>query len=202
MTHSLHRMGTEAALKSDFVLLAMRAAGIHDKTTEEKERACSKLLTIGQIFDTHHPVNIMMERLRRFSPAITATYDDPQKVISVLQELKRRDFGLSVVVSGLITEIQKIAKEVGLKPHTVHLSLGIFGKKDQLPSEKILEITTQCGHHCVSPQSISHYLSLIKKGKLTIDEAAQQLAKPCICGIVNPSRVTKILQELVADNPS
>ncbi len=196
MTHSLHRKGNETALKSDYVILAMRAAGIHDKTPEEKEVARSKLLRIGEILGQHTPTNIMIPRLQRFSPAITAAFDNIDTVKRVLQTLKQEDLGMSIVVSGLLTEIQRASKEIGLKPHTVHLSLGIFGKKELLPSEKILEVTTECGHHCVSPQSVEHYVELIKNGKISVDEAAQDLAKPCVCGIVNPTRVSQILHQL------
>lgn len=200
MTHSLHRKGKEDALKTDYVILAMRAAGIHDKTPEAKEIAREKLLRIGEILNQHKPTNIMIPRLQRFSPAITASFDNVEVVKQILQTLKQEDLGISIVTSGLLTEIQRISKEVGLKPHSVHLSLGVFGvKKDELlPSEKILEVTTQCGHHCVSPQSVEHYVELIKKGKISVKDAAQELAKPCICGITNPTRISEILHQLTA----
>ncbi|TFG04285.1 MAG: hypothetical protein EU536_04910 [Promethearchaeota archaeon] len=199
MTHSLHRTGTPDGLTSDYVLLAMRAAGIHDRDPEAKETAKAKLISIGEIFSKHNPTNIMMERLRRFSPVVTASYTDIETVGNILFELKQKNFGLSIVVSGLLSEIQKCAKTVGLEPHTVHLSLGIFGKKELLPPEKFLEITTQCGHHCISPQSVEHALKEIKQGKISIETVSEKLAKPCICGIVNPIRVRQILQELIAE---
>jgi hypothetical protein len=198
MTHSLHRIGSDADLRSDYVLLAMRAAGIHDKTPEEKELAREKLLQIGKIFDQHNPRSIMLERLRRFSPVVTASFDSVDTVQRVLTALKEEDLGLSIVVSGLLTEIQRVAKQTKLKPHTVHLSLGVFGKKELLPAEKIREITTLCGHHCVSPQSVEHYVEQIQKDEISVEEAAQKLAEPCVCGIVNPTRVSQVLHELVA----
>ncbi|MHA1277785.1 MAG: hypothetical protein ACTSQ8_11375 [Candidatus Helarchaeota archaeon] len=197
MTHSLHRWGSETDLKEDYVLLAMRSAGIHDKTPEEKEVAREKLLHIGKIFEQYGPKSIMMERLRRFSPVVTAVFDNVEAIQQILTTLKQEDLGMSIVVSGLLSEIQKISKRVGLKPHTVHLSLGVFGKKELLPPEKIREITTMCGHHCVSPQSVENYVDQIQKGKITIEEAAQKLAQPCVCGIVNTTRVRKILHELL-----
>jgi hypothetical protein len=139
----------------------------------------------------------MMDRLWRFSPVVTAAFDNDVTVKRVLQTLKQEDLGLCLVVSGLITEIQRICREVELKPHTVHLSLGVFGKKDLLPSEEVLEVTTMCGHHCVSPQSVEYYVDQIKKGKITVEDAAQDLAKPCVCGIVNPTRVRQVLEKLV-----
>ncbi len=197
MTHSLHRTGPEEELKADYVLLAMRASGIHDKTPEAKEIAREKLLRIGKILDQHNPTNIMMERLRRFSPVITAVFDDINTVKEILRTLKQEDLGLSIIISGLISDIRTISKEVGLIPHTAHLSLGVFGKKELLPPEEILEITTMCGHHCVSPQSVEHYVKQIKDEKISIEQAARELAKPCICGIVNPTRVNQVLCKLI-----
>lgn len=72
----------------------------------------------------------------------------------------------------------------------------MFGKKNLLPDDKILEITSMCGHHCVSPQSVKHYIDLINKDKISIEKAAQKLAKPCICGIFNTKRATEILKDL------
>jgi hypothetical protein len=199
MTHSLHRTGNAVALKSDYAILAMRAAGIHDTTPEQKQITREKLLRIGDILNQHQPTNIMNPRLQRFSPVITASYDGVEAVKAVLQTLKQEDLGLSIVVSGLIREIQRIAKEIELTPHTIHLSLGVFGKKKRelLPSDEILEITTQCGHHCVSPQLVEYQIDQIKQGKFSIEEAAQALAKPCVCGLVNPTRVRQILQKLL-----
>ena len=109
---------------------------------------------------------------------------------------KKEDSGISIVISGLISEIQRAIEEVGLSMHTVHFSLGTFGKKELLPTEKVLEITTSCGHHCISAQSVEHYVDLIKKGKISIERAAEKLAKPCVCGISNTKRYVEILKEL------
>ena len=193
MTHTLHRQGNEEALKSDYAMLAMAAAGVNDKKPDTRE----KLVRIGEIFQQHNPTNIMMENLRRVSPAITAAFTNIETIKEILKTLKNEDLGISIVVSGLISEIQTVVEEIGLKMHTVHLSLGVFGKKELLPSEKTLEITTMCGHHCVSPKSVESYVDKIKKGKTTIEKAAEKLTKPCVCGIINTERVKNILNELV-----
>ncbi|NVM05078.1 MAG: hypothetical protein HWN67_22345 [Candidatus Helarchaeota archaeon] len=193
MTHTLHRQGNEEALKSDYAMLAMAATGINDKKPDTRE----KLIRIGEIFKQHNPANIMMENLWRISPAITAAFTDIETVKEILKTLKNEDLGISIVVSGLISEIQNAVENVGLKMHTVHLSLGVFGKKELLASEKTLEITTMCGHHCISPQSIESYVEKIKIGKTTIEKAAEKLAKPCVCGIFNTERAKSILNELI-----
>jgi hypothetical protein len=173
----------------------MLTAGINDKYPDSRK----KLLRIGEILNDHKPINIMLEIAWKISPIITATFNDVETVKKVMKILKEENLGISIVVSGLLTEIQNITSKLDLNLHTVHLSLGIFGKKELLPSEKILEITTMCGHHCISPQSVDYYVQLIKDGKISLKEAAKKLAKPCVCGIFNLSRAVKILNSLVEE---
>lgn len=193
MTHSLHRRGNIEDLKGDYVVLAMFAAGINDKYQDSRK----KLMLIGEILKQHNPINIMSEAAWKNSPTITATYSDIKIVKKVIEALKKEDLGISIVISGLIPEIQNVATKVNLNLHTVHLSLGIFGKKELLPSEKILEITTTCGHHCISPKSVEYYAQLIKDGKISVEKAAKKLARPCVCGIFNTSRAIEILSTLI-----
>ena len=199
MTHSLHRKGIEKDLKKDYVVLAMLAADINDKYDDSRQ----KLIKIGEILKKHNPVNIMPEIGWRTSPTVTATFNNIKTVKKIIRILKKEDLGLSIVISGLISEIEKVVKEVDLGVHTIHFSLestsGAFGRRELLPKEKILEITTMCGHHTVSPQSISHYIELIQQGKLTVEKAAKMLTKPCVCGIFNTSRAIQILNTLVKD---
>jgi len=193
MTHSLHRKGSVDTLKEDYVVLAMLARGINDDMPDARE----KLIKIARIFKQNHPTNIMIEDAWKVSSVITAVYDQIENVKNVLKTLKKEKLGISIVVSGLISEIKGIADEIGLDLHTIHLSLGVFGKINLLPSEQILEITTMCGHHCISSQSVNYYVELIKKGKITIEKAAKKLSEPCVCGIFNPKRAIRILNNLI-----
>jgi translation initiation factor 1 (eIF-1/SUI1) len=192
MTHSLHRTGSEHSLKSDYVILAMLASGYNDKAPDARD----KMLKIADIMKNHNPVNILTEKAWRISSVISASYDSKHNVKEVLEDLKKEDFGISIVVEGLINEIKDLSNQVGLKLDSAHLSLGMFGKKNLLPDDKILEITTMCGHHCISPQSVKHYVDLINKDKISIEKAAEKLAKPCICGIFNTKRAIEILKDL------
>jgi hypothetical protein len=197
LTHTLHRKGIENDLKEDYVVLAMFAAGINDNYEDSRQ----KIIRIGEIMNEHKPVNIMPERAWRVSATITAAYDNIESVKNLIRQLKKEDLGISIVVSGLISEIKKALIGVDLNIHTVHFSLGTFGarKEDLLPTDKILEITTMCGHHTVSPQSITHYIELIKQGKLTVEKAAKNLTKPCVCGIFNTARAIQILNDLIKE---
>ena len=192
MTHSLHRIGTESDLKEDYVILAMVARGFNDTNPEARE----KLIKIGEILEQHNPTNLIIKPAWKVSTVIQGAFENKKDVKDLLKVLKKEDLGVSIVVSGLISEIIPVLNDIDLKPHTIHLSLGIFGKKDKLPSEEILELTMMCGHHCISPQSVENYVNLIKRGKISIEKAAEKLAKPCVCGIFNPNRAKMLLKKL------
>ena len=192
MTHSLHRLVNKSDLKEDYVILAMVARGYNDNNPEARD----KLIRIGEILEQHNPTNMIIKPAWKVSTVIQGAFDNKKDVEDVLNVFKKEDLGVSIVVSGLISEITQVLKDIDLKPHTIHLSLGIFGKKDKLPSEEILELTTMCGHHCISPQSVENYINLIKIGKFSVERAAEKLAKPCVCGIFNPKRAEMILKKL------
>jgi hypothetical protein len=195
MTHSLHRRGTINDLKQDYVIIAMLATGVNDKTVypDAKERQ----LRVGEIMKNNNPTNLLSEAGWKLSSVVQGCYSDINDIRNVLKTLKEEDLGISVVVSGLISEITDLCQEIGLNMHTVNLSLGEFGNKSKLPSDKILEITTMCGHHCISSQSVEHYVEQIKKGKISLEKAAEKLTSPCVCGIFNTNRAKQVLKELI-----
>ena len=193
MTHSLYRKGTIADLKNDYVIISMLARGFNDKSPEVKKNH----LRLGEILKQHNPTNLLMEGAWNVSTVIQGCFSDIRDIKEILQTVKDEDLGVSVVVSGLVSEVKNVCDEVGLKMHTVNLALGEFGKKELLPSEKTLEITTMCGHHCVSSQSIEHYVDQIKKGKISLEKAAEKLTSPCICGIFNIKRAMQVLNDLI-----
>ena len=193
MTHSLYRKGTIEDLKNDYVIISMLARGFNDKSPEVKKNH----LRLGEILKQHNPTNLLMEGAWKVSTVIQGCFSDIRDIKEILQIVKDEDLGVSVVVSGLISEVKNVCDEVGLKMHTVNLALGEFGKKELLPSDKTLEITTMCGHHCVSSQSIEHYVDQIKKGKISLEKAAEKLTSPCICGIFNTKRAIQVLNDLI-----
>ena len=192
MTHSLYRKGAIEDLKNDYVIISMLARGFNDKSPEVKKNH----LRLGEILKQHNPTNLLMDAVWNVSTVIQGCFSDIRDIKEILRTVNEEDLGVSVVVSGLISEVKNVCDEVGLKMHTVNLALGEFGKKELLPSEKTLEITTMCGHHCVSSQSIEHYVDQIKKGKISLEKAAEKLTSPCICGIFNTKRAMQVLNEL------
>ena len=78
---------------------------------------------------------------------VAGCFSDREAVRSFLMKLKEADTGISIVISGLIDEVAKIAKEIGLKPHTAFLSLGVHGKRALLPGGR-----GPAGHDDVRPR--------------------------------------------------
>ena len=120
--------------------------------------------------------------------------DSPHGIFATRHPCRPNEIGISIVVSGLIGEVFNIAKEIDLKPHTVFLSLGIHGNKELLPDEKVLEITTMCGHGLVATKLAETTMRKVKQGRLSADEGAKLLAQPCPCGIFNTDRCQNLLE--------
>jgi len=106
--------------------------------------------------------------------------------------------GMSVVVSGLIDQVFPFVRSLGIKPHTVNLSLGVFGPKRLLPEKDIVEVTTMCGHDMVTHRCVERAEKDILKGKKTAFEAAQDLARSCSCGVFNVQRASELLTAISA----
>ncbi|KUO62524.1 MAG: hypothetical protein APF84_01885 [Gracilibacter sp. BRH_c7a] len=81
-------------------------------------------------------------------------------------------------------------------PTQHNCKIGIRVKPAKLPEDEILEITTMCGHGMISQYLARQTLLDMKRGKLTSQEAAEFLATPCICGVFNPKRAQRLLEEL------
>jgi len=198
MTHSLHRYGPEEHLLNDYTFFA-RASAVN------LEGCGPKLQKILAILLSEDPVNFGSSALPRChaggltaeeftdflkkSVRIACVFSSREKIRRVLQKLKEGDFGLSIVVGGLIREIVEISREIGLKPHTANISLGIHGtKKHLLPPGDVLEITTMCGHGMVATKLAQRVLKDLKAGRITPQEGARLLARQCPCGLVNTDR--------------
>lgn len=212
MSHSAHRFGTKEDFKRDYVVFVRPTGGLDDVDEETKRETVRKTKILADIVHKHGPAGIgrtatgstsqgceydrIMEKpeLNGFMSVFT----DKEKAEQVLREFKEQDLGLSVVASGLTEDLFDICKRVGLKPHTILFSLGVWGKTELLPSEDHLKITTLCGHSMVSPALIDHYVEEIKKGRIKPEEAGKKVGKPCPCGIYNVPRTVEELKKMAA----
>ncbi|MBS7638568.1 hypothetical protein KEJ49_06800, partial [Candidatus Bathyarchaeota archaeon] len=123
-----------------------------------------------------------------------AVYTDREAVVEVLRELREEDLGLSIVVSGVFEGVFEACRRAGLKPHTVNMSLGTWGKVELLPDEPILELCTMCGHAMISRRLAEKVIERVSSGAMTPEAAAVELGKQCTCNIFNTVRAAEIIK--------
>jgi hypothetical protein len=211
MTHTLHRKGDAESLKEDYILMLLADRKINYINSSEKMRRIwevishyqKELVNFGNLDGGNcHETTLGSLMAREENQYAHAVFMDRESLKSCLKELKENDFGISTVVSGLYLEILKICGELEICPHTVEISLGIKGNTDLLPEEEILEVTTMCGHHMISPELVREKAVAARKGKITSAKAAEQLSKICGCGIFNPRRAEKLLTKIQNEHGS
>ncbi|MFC1905065.1 hypothetical protein ACFLXT_04840 [Chloroflexota bacterium] len=210
MTHTNHRQGTVESLKGDWVVQMRAARGVND------QGSCLKLKKFLELSLKYNPVNggssivgnaltVGWQQLidvvggNEKSASALVVFDDMAKLVGFLHELAQVDLGLSVIISGLHEETDRICREVGTRRHTVQHSLGVWGKTELLPSSKIQEVTVMCGHGTIPFNLVRRMAEAVRSGKVGLEKASKELAKPCICGIVNTTRAQALLQEYIAE---
>lgn len=202
MTHSLHRFGDRESLREDFVWLTYQTKGINDKNLAPVMREIvaiaeeSGSINWGDV-KTGSVLAVSAGEIKsrlKDSSRIRGVFTSRQQVVEFLKRLKERDFGQSVVISGLLDEVLAACREAGVKPHTINFSLGIWGKKELLPEEDVLAITSMCGHHLISANLVHTLRERVRAGRLSADKAARALGRLCPCGIFNPERTRRLLE--------
>jgi len=203
MTHTLHRRTDIDGEKEDFVILCMAAQKFND------QGACEKLKKIFRLVADTNPDNLADDNLGGRYTGYTdeeilehmgdkayvgAAFSDRSRLREALRKIKEADLGMSVVVSGDYKTVFEILKEIGLKPHTVNMSLGLFGKQALLPRREVLAIATMCGHGMVTKQRIENVIEDVKSGRLTPEKGGKMLASTCTCGIFNPRIAVEVLR--------
>ncbi len=210
MTHTLHRQGDQKSLSEDYVLMAHNARGYDDKTYVEKIQKYfeivshykDKLVNYGNSGNGNIHKTTLDKLMKAKSRSAHAVFQDREALLACLREVVEKDVGIPIVVSGLYDVTVQCCQSLGLKPHTVNLSLGIHGDVKKLPPPDVLEIITMCGHALVSPALVESLVQEVKANKRTVEEASIELSKLCDCGIFNPPRAAKVLRRLIASKQS
>ena len=201
MTHTLNRKGlSDERPGEEIVVLCMAHCNEKARKAEAMKQIAATILKYNPDNYLGKPLGLEPETLEMMAPVagvVTAVYHDKDTVGRLVADLKAQQLGVSVVLSGLFSDVRDICTSTDLREHTFHLSLGVFGKTERLPDEDTLEITTQCGHSLISPALVADIMRKIKRAKMTPEEGALLLIKPCACGIGNPKRVQQILEKMV-----
>lgn len=209
MSHNLHRLGTIENLQHDFTVIVRPERGYNDKGSREKQQKILQAMKDcgavdicsargagfkGNIFQTS--IENIIDGVGE-GQSVFAAFDNQENLEKWLRFMIEGDFGLSVVVQGLCDKVNESLDRVGLKLHTTNHSLGIWGNKEILPDYKTLEISTMCGHGVVSPYLVPYFLEQIRAGRISVEQAAIEMAKPCVCGIFNTTRAEDLLREML-----
>jgi hypothetical protein len=219
MTNTLHRYGDRASFRDDYVVFAMCSRGKND------ENAVPRLRQFLEMALHFGPVNLgdarhggALRPSRSMSPlahwrrdtkpdfravidgldtptTAAAVFDNRPAAEDLMKAVRAADLGLSVNISTSIDGAEQCCHSAGLCRHSVGYSLGFEGKTGHLPSEDVLMLSTMCGHGMVSSSLAKKMIDWVKEGRRTPEQAVTYLARFCSCGVFNPSRAVRILED-------
>jgi len=218
VSHTLHRYGDSASFHDDYILFALPSQGKND------EGAIEKLRTFLRICAAHKPVNMGNGDFAAYRPSqdtdptadekrdltpdyerviagvnkirtAAAVFDSEEKAEAALREVIKADLGISINMSTSVEGAHDCCRHTGIKRHSVEYSLGFRDRHNHMPNSQVLELSTMCGHGLVSNDLAEEMIAYVKGNRRTPEEAATHLASFCPCGIYNPARAKRLLEE-------
>lgn len=203
MTHSLHRSGDIASQKKDFNWFMYQTQGVNDKNIKPK---ALEFIAAAEACGSENWGDVKTGPITRFSieeirdkitdkSRLRGVFTSKEQIVKFLNIIKEKDTGMSVVITGVLSEVLPACRDAEVTPHSINYSLGVWGKKDNLPDDVTLSITTMCGHHMIPPKFVEHIRAQVEKGRLTPEEGAIKLTNFCYCGIFNQVRCAEIIDK-------
>jgi hypothetical protein len=219
MTNTLHRFGDADSFRDDYVVFAIASRGRNDEDSVPKLK---KFLDIARRFS---PVNLgdarhggalrpsrSMNPLSHWKRDVTpdfeavvagldttttaaAVFDNRAAAEDFVKAIREADLGLSINISTSISGAEQCCDAAHLCRHSVGYSLGFEGKTEHLPNEDVLKLSTMCGHGMVSASLAKKMIDWVKEGRRTPEQAVTYLTRFCSCGVFNPARGKRILEE-------
>ena len=102
---------------------------------------------------------------------------------------------MSVNISTSIDGPEQCCHAAGIHRHSVGYSLGFERKTEHLANEDVLKLSTMRGHGMVASSLAKKMIDWAKEGRRTPEQASSYLARFCSCGVHNPSRAVRILED-------
>jgi hypothetical protein len=219
MTNTLHRYGSAESFRDDYVIFAIGCRGKNEQGALPKLR---KFLEIAVPFepvnlgDARHggalrpsgSLNPSVHWNRDMSPdfravidgldqptTVAAVFDKQEAAEGFLKAIAEADLGLSINISTSVDGADQCCDSARIPRHSVGYSLGFEGKTEKLPNTRVLELTTMCGHGMIASSLAKKMIDWVKEGRRSPDQAVTYLARFCSCGVFNPSRARRILEE-------
>lgn len=222
MTNTLHRFGTAESFFDDYIVIAIPAKG--SQGTGDPMPALRRFLEIAREYGpvnlgdamnggairptehTHMMEHFFVDRPDRpdFDAVVDGTtkpttysaiFDDREKAEAFVRRIAEEDFGLSINVSSSIVNGDNCCRAAGLKRHSVGYSLGFEGIPDNVPNRHALMLSTMCGHGMISLSFAKKMIDFVKENRVKPDQAVASLSRFCSCGIFNPTRARRIIED-------
>jgi hypothetical protein len=219
MTNTLHRFGPAESFFDDYIVFAIASRGRNDAG------ALEKLRTFLRMAVPFHPVNLgdarnggALRPSRKMTPVahwnrdttpdfeavirglaavttVAAVFDNRVAAENFVKTVKDADLGLSVNVSTSIDGAEQCCNHAGIPRHSVGYSLGFEGKTEKLPNSHVLLLSTMCGHGMIAASLAKKMIDWVKEGRRSPEQTAAYMQRFCSCGVFNPSRAKRILEE-------
>ena len=221
MTNTLHRFGDAESFADDYIVIAIPAKGAQGGA--DPLPCLKRFLQIaleygpvnlgdamngGAIRPTRHKWALQHFTSRPTEPdfqavidgitkptTFAAIFDKHEAASNFVARLAREDFGLSINVSSSIVNGQGCCKRAGLVRHSVGYSLGFEGLPDNMPARHVVMLATMCGHGMISQALAKKMIDFVKEDRRTPEQAIAALSRFCSCGIFNPARARRILED-------
>jgi hypothetical protein len=219
MTNTLHRYGDSESFYDDYIVFASPSTGNNDVDSIPKlKRFLEMALPFKPVNmgDPSHGGALRPERnlttLANWhrnieldfravidgidEPAsVAAIFDNQESAEKFLKAVVEADLGLSVNISTSVDGARECCQFAGIKRHSVGYSLGFEGATEKLPNTQLLTITTMCGHGMISTSLAKKMIDWVKEGRRTPEEAVTYMARFCSCGVFNPARAKRVLED-------
>ena len=219
MTNTLHRFGDAASFRDDYVVFAIPSRGNNDGDSVPKLRRFLEMALPFQpvnLGDARHGGALRPSRAmnptahwnRDTAPdfhaviaglnaptTAAAVFDNRPAAEDFVKAVVAADLGLSVNISTSIDGAEQCCDSAGICRHSVGYSLGFEGKTEYLPNGDVLKIATMCGHGMVSASLAKKMIDWVKEGRRTPEQAVTYLQRFCSCGVFNPARARRVLEE-------
>jgi hypothetical protein len=218
MTNTLHRYGDSESFYDDYLIFASPSSGRNDVGSIPKLKAFLEMALPFNPVNIGDPVHggalrpSTLSTTANWKRDITPNFravidgiDEPASVVAIfdnrdsaekfLKKVVEADLGLSVNISTSIQGGQECCRFAGIPRHSVGYSLGFEGSTEKLPNTQLLALTTMCGHGMISQNLARKMVDWVKEGRRTPGQAVTYLARFCSCGVFNPQRAKRILED-------
>jgi hypothetical protein len=219
MTNTLHRYGSAESFADDYIVFATPSNGRNEIGSLPKLKRFLELalafkpVNIGDPVhggalrpqkDLHTSSNWQRDMTPDFEAVINgltepasvvAIFDNQAAAEKFLKVAAEADLGLSVNMSASVEGAVECCKFAGIARHSVGYSLGFEGSTEKLPNSQALALSTMCGHGMISSSLAKKMIDWVKEGRRTPGQAVTYMTRFCSCGVFNPVRAERILEE-------